>query len=165
MNLADEVIEKNKIPNVVIEKNKISKISPLFSEYLLTGYKTDNVKIVDYDYTPAQSNHLGKLDLNLRITDCYMSKDIGFFLSSITAEVWVQQASIILIHLHSHLSVKSKEVILLERSTTYNKFINSKDINISTTIINKSPHSKYELYELLVNVNQDSMVGTIKGLL
>jgi hypothetical protein len=36
MNLADEVIEKNKIPNVVIEKNKISKISPLFSEYLVS---------------------------------------------------------------------------------------------------------------------------------
>ena len=128
------------------------------SSYLVDGYKEDILKLVDYEYK-KNDRGFGQLSFELEVESFSIPSDGVFHLSAITAEVWIQQATIVLAHLDNNLPKKKTEVYLLERSTKYKKVISSKKISLIVQIIKQRKVKSNIFYTASISINGDSFTG------
>lgn len=135
----------------------LSTLQPYMSQYLIGGWKKDNLELQAVDFTPGQIRGI------FHVTNYFMPGDGVFHFTVPLAFIWIAQLAIIYACVEHDLKEKPGEVYLREIDIKCNTMINKTDgIEILLNFNSKRYLQNKVYYIGKINIDDAAFTGAGK---
>ena len=150
--------------NVNLSKDKVESVYPLLSNYLNHEYKNETITLeeIQLDLNPDTDTSPGSARGVFSVDSTHIPDDGVFHISSITADICMQQFGVIFGHMYQDLLTKTKEVYLIETQMTYKRPIRGKTLTIETEFTEIREGKRMIVFSANVVCNKNAFLGYYK---